>query len=404
MKKLLLLIHVFIALSISAQDNQLLSEQKINDFECLFHQLEKAYPYFDVNKRVNNVDWLANYEEYRERIMSTTNDKEFYLQIDTIVGELNCGHADLLPTEYYSYFHSRYKIASLLMANYKPYVREMNKNQAKKKSKYWKQVIKELYPESKAGGELADECEEDNISFETFDHEGIAVVRIKTFLYEYIKADKEALIAFINTLHDYDNLIIDIQGNTGGDTRYWQKNIVPHLIDSTVEYSSYMAYRNNQEFRDFAGNAEGFSVDSVDLENLPEELYNGEYLLTKSDNEITPHKKTIAYKGQIYLLADANVYSSSEAFANFCKSSGFATVVGETTGGDGIGADPFLFTLPTSGIVIRYPGIMGLNANGSSNEEMGTTPHIFIAGDNAEERFENLLKYIQPSVSAQNIE
>lgn len=373
---------------------QLTTEQKVTDFDSLYTQLKGAYPYFEVNKRQNNIDWVSNYDSYKMRIVNSENDAEYLAQLDTIMKDLNCGHADLLPTKYYHYMHSRYKMASLILWSYRRYVKELNKNGAKKKNKYWTEIAKQLYPSSGIGSNLAELDEEENISFETYEESSTAVIHIKSFLYEHIKADKQALLTFYQTLNNYNNLVIDVQGNTGGDTRYWQNNIVPFLIDSTINYSLYMAFKNSPAFYRFAGNMSGFPADSIKLMNMPEELQSGQYLIKQSTNSIEPDKKSIHYKGNIYVLADHNVYSSSEAFVNFCQSSGFAKVTGETTGGDGVGSDPFIYTLPISGIAVRYPGLMGLNGDGSSNEEKGTTPEIKLIGQSESERFEALKNYI----------
>lgn len=390
------LLNLFFAFNTNAQDHtQLTTEQKVADFDSLYCQLKGAFPYFAVNKRLNNIDWLANYDNYKSKIENTKDDKEFLLEVDTIIGELNCSHADLLPTEYYSYMFTRYKMASWVFRSYKRYVQELKKYDAKQKNKYWTEVCKELYPNSKIGSNLSEFDKGENISIETFKESSLAVIHIKSFLYEYIKQDKAALLEFYSTLNAYDNLIIDLQGNSGGDTRYWQKNIVPYLSDTSITYSSYIAFRNTPEFKSFAGDFKGFSADSIKLKNIPEELYTGNYLIKKTENKIKTQKNSIHYKGHIYVLADHGVYSSTEAFVNFCANTGFAKVVGETTGGDGIGADPFLYTLPISGIVTRYSGIMGLNADGSSNEETGTIPEIAIEGENSEERFLNLKAIIE---------
>ena len=84
------------------------------------------------------------------------------------------------------------------------------------------------------------------------------------------------------------------------------------------------------------------------------------------------------FTGRFWLLVDEGVYSSSEKFSLFCKQTGFATLMGETTGGDGVGIDPMLVSLPDSGIVFRFTGEEGLNPDGSCNEEYGTTPDIVI--------------------------
>lgn len=76
------------------------------------------------------------------------------------------------------------------------------------------------------------------------------------------------------------------------------------------------------------------------------------------------------------MLVDDAVYSASEAFASFCKATGFATLVGTTTGGDGVGIDPMVVVLPHSGICLRFSSSLGLNPDGSGNEEFGTVPDV----------------------------
>lgn len=70
-------------------------------------------------------------------------------------------------------------------------------------------------------------------------------------------------------------------------------------------------------------------------------------------------------------------------------------VVGERTNGDGVGTDPLLLTLPNSGIVIRFTGEMGLNPDGSANEEMKTIPDVLIKANSGEERLKQLLLQIK---------
>ena len=67
---------------------QLTKEEKIEDFEYMFKTIEEAYPFLEVNKRVNNVEWIANKEEYLEKIKNTKNDKEFIEAIKFVDKEL----------------------------------------------------------------------------------------------------------------------------------------------------------------------------------------------------------------------------------------------------------------------------------------------------------------------------
>ena len=71
----------------------------------------------------------------------------------------------------------------------------------------------------------------------------------------------------------------------------------------------------------------------------------------------------------------ADVYSSSEAFAIFCKETGFATLVGQTTGGSSSGGG-ILYELPQSHILVSFDVEYCLNADGNCNMEIGTTPDI----------------------------
>ncbi|MFQ7454202.1 MAG: S41 family peptidase [Flavonifractor plautii] len=99
-------------------------------------------------------------------------------------------------------------------------------------------------------------------------------------------------------------------------------------------------------------------------------------MLTVS-HTVEPAAKPSPFRGRIWVLVDESVYSASESFVLFCQQTGFATLVGRTTGGDGIGAmDPVYLQLPNSGILIQYTVPFGLNPDGSSNEEMGTTPDL----------------------------
>lgn len=47
-----------------------------------------------------------------------------------------------------------------------------------------------------------------------------------------------------------------------------------------------------------------------------------------------------------------------------------------TIAGDGVRVDPILFSLPNFGVCFRFSAVLGLNPDGSSNEEFGTQPDL----------------------------
>ena len=90
---------------------------------------------------------------------------------------------------------------------------------------------------------------------------------------------------------------------------------------------------------------------------------------------IEPEDSGSVFRGRIWLLTGPSVYSSSEAFAVFCRETGFATLVGQRTGGSNSGG-AILYELPASHLLIQFDVEYCLNGDGSCNMEMGTAPDI----------------------------
>lgn len=100
------------------------------------------------------------------------------------------------------------------------------------------------------------------------------------------------------------------------------------------------------------------------------------------------------FTGKLYLIVDRNVYSSSEMLAAFCKETNAAILVGEKTGGDGIGSGVYLAVLPNSGLVIKFPINRGILENGSINEVDKTVPD-YIVENAIKDKKHNLWDYRQ---------
>ena len=70
------------------------------------------------------------------------------------------------------------------------------------------------------------------------------------------------------------------------------------------------------------------------------------------------------------------MYSSADSFSAFCRETGWATVIGQTTGGDGKGLSPILVLLPRTGILVRFSGLAAESPDGELNAIAGTRPDI----------------------------
>jgi hypothetical protein len=214
----------------------------------------------------------------------------------------------------------------------------------------------------------------------------IAYLKVKSMSNKTLEADGKKILEFYKSIKDYPYLVIDIRGNGGGTDDYWQSNIVEPLISETLSSDVAMTYKGNY-IKPFL---RGRGITTKPIDKLPEK-FNSKYAstmerFTASSRAVKPHK-SVGFKGKIYLLVDDYVYSSSESFAAFCKTTGFAELIGTSTGGDGIGIDPCVMALPNSGLVVRFSLDMGINSDGIVNEKSHTKPDIYV-----ESSYEDFIK------------
>lgn len=235
-----------------------------------------------------------------------------------------------------------------------------------------------------------------------FEEEGIAYLKLPSFDQFYVDKDAPGIRAFLEEIRDYRSLIIDIRGNGGGSTNYWMNGIVPLLTDKPLSMRCYLLFRDSPYIKPFikhkfqTGYFQLKDLGRLDAGGYPPDYYflDGRGLYSEIDYIINPHNP-VGFKGRIYLLVDDYVFSSSESFAAFAKSTGWAALIGTDTGGDGIGFDPIPIVLPNSGLIVRFPGEMGLNPDGAVNEEVRTIPDVFV-----EQTYEDFLIRMQKQDSS----
>ncbi|WP_291559665.1 MULTISPECIES: S41 family peptidase [unclassified Clostridium] len=379
-------------------DVQLTEEEKLEDFEYMHAILKENYPYFEVNKRLNGIDWLSKKDEYIDRIKATTNDDTYFNELNSILSELKNGHTNTLDKWFYSYAKDIYERDKKFN---KAWVKQLNNPKAINRYSN--------IPESKGRFEGSENnIIADNIKTHTFEKEKIGYLAIHSFNTFNIEEDMKTIKPFLESIKDYKGLIIDIRGNGGGDTRYWSNNIVPMLINNKVKCIHYSAFRGGDfteaflESRRGVGYGGSGSISDITggkLKNIPPEL-SKDFKYYDEFRIILNPKNSIGFNGKIYLLTDGGVFSAAEAFSVFAKSTEFATLVGETTGGDGIGSDPAVCTLPNSGYVFRFTKEMGLTSDGTCNFEHKTVPDIKVSAKigvnfNEDEAIQTVLKLLK---------
>ncbi|NHJ47447.1 MAG: hypothetical protein FK733_06650 [Asgard group archaeon] len=207
-------------------------------------------------------------------------------------------------------------------------------------------------------------------------------INMNSFAHEYCNDDEFAIIEnFYDQINSsYDYLLVDIRGNGGGNGYYWTKYLFSHIANTPHKYTGYYGIREGTYVNYFRKAMEiYFTTNKNKLPNLPAEVLTIDFkIYTKNyynSYTLTP-QDSIGFDGEVILLTDEHVYSSAEALAMFCKDSGFATIYGTHTGGDGNGMGIY-YTLPNSKLIISFAGFMGIDSTGQANEEMRTAPDVF---------------------------
>lgn len=371
-KKVLFLAIIFIFIitignCIYSKNDQLSKREKVEDFEYVYNAIKNGYPYLDVNKRRNNIDWLGNKDKYLKRIKNTKNDEEFIEEMSSILSDLDNRHTELIDNK------KRYELFKKSYSNNNWYDFLDDKkvvdryNSIKPKIKISKDIFlkKELI--------LKDVIKNK-----------VGYIYLPSMASKNGSTDKDLKMIgdYIKTIGKHKALIIDIRGNLGGSDRYWQ-GIVSKLIKNDIKINGYRTYRNNSKIVKRYTDVRNIKLEPI--ENLPINVKKNapeETLKNFSDFENTSYtikaKNDLKFEGNIYLLVDEKIYSSSESFSMFCKETKFATLIGQTTGGDGGGLDPVLFKLKNSGLIVRMASGMYLNKDGICDEEFKTTPDFKI--------------------------
>lgn len=402
MKKFLSMIMVVIMFvmlggcSSTNEESQLSTKEKVEDFEYMYKVIKEGYPFLEVNKRLNNEDWLANKDKYLEKIKNTTNDDEFVNVMTEIVMKLNNGHTHIInDQDTYNFVKSVYSQANWCdFLDNEEVINRYKSIGSTEKSTKSPIIKKNVNVEDVIEGKIG------------YMHLPQMYMVSEGITKEDIEKDMKIIDDYINTLENHQALIIDIRGNTGGSDSYWT-NIVSKVTPKYIERKGYLAFKTESDIMRNYVNKKGIELKPI--ENLPKEVLNNapkEVLSQFSEFHESilgiKSNKTSKFKGNIYLLVDKSVYSSSESFSIFCKDTGFATLIGETTGGDGGGVDPVLFNLKNSGLIVRMSSDMYLTGKGICNEEFKTTPDYEVEGASRTEKFEDD-KCIQKVLKLENI-
>lgn len=356
--------------------NNLSKEDKLADFEQLYNEIKNGYPFLEVNKRQNKIDWLANKETYKDLIEKTSSDQDFAEKLNSILQDLNSGHTEVITEKaYFDMFKEVYGPLGWYDFFDDENVNNMY-NSFKDKGKPMSESFKDI--------EMKDLVK---------DKIGYIYIPQMNSANGSIDDDMKRIESYLRNRQNYKALVINIRGNTGGTDEYWTK-LVSILSDKKFECGGYNLVRNNSDVINNYTKARKVKLNDINelpkniIKKAPKEVTS---MFTHfEENKLTVEGKSkTPFKGKIYLLVDDFVYSGAESFSIFCKEQNFATIVGTKTGGDGYVYDPVLFKLNNSGLIVRMSSAMYITDSGICNEEEKTTPDV---------KIENNSKRLEPYI------
>jgi len=249
-----------------------------------------------------------------------------------------------------------------------------------------------------------------NVETEIIEEGRIALLTVNSFMIGPDTVDEfETIFAFYEDIRDYDHLIVDIRNNSGGFLQYFVNAIVRPIISSEIEWKNFVFIAPGRYSREVMSGVEqthlanqSFLTPSftplyssfTSAENIVDTYDLPELVVTDIERMgyafhtslwIAPEviqtglwfwpEQWSAFGGKLWLLTDSGTGSATELAARFAKNTGFATLVGERTGGN-IGGPRSIVALPNSGIIFRFD-MFYLTDDMGRPFEAGTEPHHF---------------------------
>lgn len=422
-------------MTIQNSDEQLTMEDFLNDFDYMMQTMEDTFPYFGVAERRLGVDIKALGRETRAKI------ENYPYSLEGLANELGISLEDMpeldehifwsiIHHEFFSHFNQLGHNFALHFGTYnyyKPnYITPLshyytpNNNYA-----FSNPISQRFYQEQKDFANTIFEEERalfqfifrdeppfqlpDSVKTEIIEEDRIAYLKVSTFS-NFNITTLNNLRKFYSDIQNYDHLIIDIRDNGGGSTDLWRMLIMKplwsdknHMPDMPL-YSFYrgsklgksLAEENikiESQYSRYMPESDGLRttkeiIEGNDLPDINEvdlqDLAYGVKFNTSIGNIEWRHMQQAGvqnisdypFEGEIWLLTNRNNLSAASLFARHAKEMGFATLVGEQTGG-GYSTYAVHFTLPNTGIILRWDIDYLTDSDGRALNEFPTTPHHF---------------------------
>ena len=358
-------------------------EQAQYDYDTLWQLLEENYPYFDAIREEKGLDYRTVRQEYQAKLNTLTSGgtvlvEDFWSFIsDCLYGFYPVGHLYMIedPASFFSDWprdSEKYNNLADIGTN-------------EKSATVYSYLFREQTSYNSPGYnrfDKPDEALQDVGSNVSLSHaNGLPYIKLSS-MKNWTEDTTSAVADFLAENRGASDLIIDIRGNGGGSDAVWRRfmallrsDLAPVTMLIGAKAGSLNQYINPY-FCTSTDRLYIYTDDSWQAEfpGVPADGMANMDIVEKLTMDFPSDSRCIDYKGKIWVLINRSNYSAADSFTYACKQLGFATMVGETTRGNGIGMQPHVLALPWSGFIVYYEPYIGFNPDGSCNGITGTQP------------------------------
>ena len=378
-------------------------EEFLYDFDYLVYVLETNFPSFGIVYRRHGVDMMSLAEELRKELTDESRDMDIerfieLIRVDFLGQARQIGHLRLvLYPEWrqiisidelnYDFFYYNFQ--------YHPYLRDLStfrldvfRSAVSEKRYTHSRHLLDIRP-------MSDLDEVRAIEVDTIEDGRIAYINVRSLpnRISINPLDLETLTYFLSSIGGYQHLIIDIREAPGGYRGFFDiiaKPLIRMPLTGRRDYF-FMNGTRNMEFMQTvldSGMKRTFNISDLRTIIAPritfpeyvldDLMYMNYHFRMPHVMHPLPREERSPFQGKIWMLISESNASAAQIVADFYKYSGFATLVGETT--RGMMPPPWssaYFSLPNTGLIIRYDPAYVINPRSSRPLEEGTEPHYF---------------------------
>ena len=184
--------------------------------------------------------------------------------------------------------------------------------------------------------------------------------------------DENIIADWLAQVPDVEHIIIDMTGNPGGSSLYWE-NVIVRPFGGSWTGSYRIFYQESPINRQYYGEKDLLPISQIQLPPFAQQLEAALYETVQWNVDYGQSSLEKGTGAKRWVLTNGG-YSAAESFAGFCKLTGWATLVGKPTDGDGLGGNPLLLTLKNTGLLVYFTTAMAENPDGTLNAQQGIMP------------------------------